>query len=398
MRRLYLPVSFLLLATVTSCLWQFRFVRDPDHPTIRLADLKPTAALVPGGAWQGPVDAPELVLSIRVGQPAQVVQRFSLPKLPETRWLNIKCHVKASQLRPGPHPWSDGRLILEWHKPDQTWEFDPVDSARNSEDPGLLSVITRPSREAAVPALRLEHLGISGEFLILGFEATVVRERMLWRAGKWLLLLGWAAWFVGMAGLRDHPNRLRPLSAAALWLLMAIIVSIPGPWKTLHPLAVPFMLGPEQVVPAVPEPPANIPTVVAPPPLAAPPAAPPAKAPAPLVAPPPATSAGRIAPQGGPLLRFKDFIHHHGAAFKPFYHIPLLFGPTLLSLLLIGERRSRVLAVITALTIEASQLAFGFGLDWTDTLDLVCDAIGILLAFTTYRWLARRIRKARPSH
>lgn len=407
MRRLFLPVGFVVLTAATFCLWQFRFVRDPGHPTIRLADLKPSAAPVPGIAWQGPADAPELVLSIRDGNPAQVVQRFSLPDVPPTRWLHLHYHVKASGLVPGPHRWSEGRLILEWHKPDHTWEFDPVDAARNNEDPGRLTVIARPNREAAVPALRIEHLGVSGEFRVLDFEATVVQERTLWKAGKWLLLLGWTIWFVGLAGPRDHPNRLRPLGAAALWLLMAVVVSIPGPWKTLRPLAVPFAIGPEQAVAAAPEPPANVPAVQVPSRSATPPAKEPDRTIAPtppadkakegLVTPPPATSAGRIPPQGGPLLKFKNFIHQHGAAFKPFFHIPLLFGPTLLSLFLIGERRSRIIAIFTALTIEASQLAFGFGLDWIDALDLACDAIGILLALTTYRWLARRIRKNRTN-
>jgi glycopeptide antibiotics resistance protein len=72
------------------------------------------------------------------------------------------------------------------------------------------------------------------------------------------------------------------------------------------------------------------------------------------------------------------------------FHSPLLFVPTLLSLFLISPRRTFLLAGLSAIAIEATQLAFGYSLDWLDTLDLLCDAIGILLAWLTWRRLTRR--------
>jgi hypothetical protein len=365
--------AFLLLLGATCCLWQFRFVRHPDHPTLTLGDLKPSASLSPGVSWAGTAADPALLL--RPTTPAKsVVQRILLPHLPPTQWLQVRCRIQANQLAVGPQPWSDGRLILDWRNSGGSWEFDPLSSVRENQDTGVVTLVARPNDHAATPALRLEHLGASGELRVLDFEATVLDERTAWKIGKWLLLLAWAAWFSSACGLATNPNRLRPLTAAVVWLLMAVNFSFPGPWKTLRSLTAPFQIGPEIRQTTESHPASTGPAT----PIAAPPSTQAAET-------QPITSAGRIPPQGSVLVKWKSIVNEHCASLKPLYHIPLLFAPTLLSLFLIGHRRSLLLAIFTALTIEAAQLAFGYSLDWFDALDLVCDALGILLA-----WLAVR--------
>jgi hypothetical protein len=368
--------AFLVLLVATFCLWQFRFAGNPDYPTLTLGDLKPSATLCPGAAWTGTAAQPGLLL--RSTESAKdLVQRITLPHLPPTQWLHLRFHLHATRLKPGPQPWCDGRLILEWHTGGNSWNFDPLGSVREDQDTGDVFLVARPNHGVATPTLRLENLAASGDFHILTFEATVVEERALWKYGKWLLLLAWAAWFSAATGLATSPSRLRPLAAAIVWLLMAANFSFPGPWKTQRPLTAPFQIGPELRQTAEPHP-ATAPAPAAPSALPQPSQA---------LAPPPAISAGRIPPQGSALVRLKDFIHQHCPSLKSFYHIPLLFAPTLLSLLLISRRRSILLAAFTAVAIEAAQLAFGYSLDWVDALDLLCDALGILLACRARRWL-----------
>lgn len=369
--------AFLVLLMATFCLWQFRFARNPDYPTLTLGDLKPSATLCPGATWTGTATQPELLL--RSTESAKgVVQRISLPHLPPTRWLHLRFHLHAAQLKPGPQPWCDGRLILEWHTGANSLNFDPLGSVREDRDTGEVSLVARPNHGAATPTLRLENLAASGDFHILTFEATVVEERALWKYGKWLLLLAWAAWFSAATGLATSPRRLRPLAAAIVWLLMAVTFSFPGPWKTQRPLTAPFQIGPELRQIADPHPATN-------------------PAPAATPTPPPPTSAGRIPPQGSALVLLKDFIHQHCPSLKSFYHIPLLFAPTLLSLLLISRRRSLLLGGFTAVAIEAAQLAFGYSLDWMDALDVTCDALGILLACRAHRWLTTSVYPTAPA-
>jgi hypothetical protein len=371
MLRFKLAGAFLILLVTTCGLWQFRFATNPDFPTLTLGDLRSSATLVPGTTWTGPAAKPELLLEF-TSPTRSVVQQIPLPHLPPTRWLHLRLRLQASDLERGPQPWSDGRLILEWRSAGKSVEFDHLCSVRGDQDSGLLTVIARPNRQSATPVLRLEHLGTSGAMRVLTFEATVVEERAVWNWGKWLVLLGWAAWFSAAAGIAANRGRLRPLAAAAVWLFMAVTFSFPGPWKTLRPLATPFQIGPE-----LHQTPAPAPAAATPPP---PPDSPP----------PPVASAGRIPPQGSVLVKLKELINRYCASLKPLYHIPLLFAPTLLSLLLISPRRSLALAAFTAVTIEAAQLAFGYSLDWLDALDLLCDALGILLAWRAHRWLAKR--------
>lgn len=385
MVRFKLSGAFVILLAATCCLWQFRFVRDPHQPTITLGNLRSTP-LCAGASWTGTGTQPALLM--QPATPAKpTILWLPLPHLPPANWLHLKFHLQAANLRVGPQPWSDGRLILEWQGLGGSREFDPISAARDNQDTGSVSLIARPEQGPATPTLRLENLGSSGDFRILTFEATVVEERASWRVGKWLLIVAWISWLATAAGLASNPNRLRPTMAAGIWLLMAINFSFPGPWKTLHPLAAPFQLGAERPPPPEPAHPAAAPTTPA--------ATTTAPDHPPTAAKPPLASAGRIPTPGNLVVKVQDYIHHRWPFLKSLYHTPLLFAPTLLSLLLIGQRRSVWLAAFISLTIEIAQLAFGFSCDWQDLIDLLCDGIGIFLACRTYHWfLLRRTNSA----
>lgn len=387
MRRFILPCTFIALLAATFFLWQYRFERDSAHPTLRLTDLKKTSTLVPGASWVEAKEGPALLLRTSEASTA-VVQRIALPNLSAAQWLHLRFQIHANQLRLGKFPWSDGRLILEWHTSGKSWEFDPVSSVRDNQSSGLIDLIARPDNGSATPALRTENLARSGEFQIDLFEVSVVRERPLWRIGRWGLFLGWSLWFLIAAGFSARRTRLRSALTAAIWLAMAILFIFPGPWKTLHPLSTAFQIGPElRQLPASPAPAplVSLPSATqAPPATAIPPS--PAK-----IEPPP--SAGRVPTQGSLILRLKNQMSQIspllGSLLRSGIHIFLLFAPTFASVLLVGRRRAILLACLIAIAIEAAQFLFGYGLDGSDLLDLLFDACGILLALWVYRKIGR---------
>ena len=184
------------------------------------------------------------------------MEHIPLPGLPASHWLHLKFHLSADNLRIGPQPWSDGRLILEWRTATLR-QFDAICSVRDNQDSKIVEVIARPNQGSATPSLHLENLGHSGDFNIHLLEATVVEERALWKIGKWAMLAAWAAWFAVVAGFTKTHLRPWPWIAGGVWLLMALNCSFPGPWKTLRPLTAPFQLGPEVQRPAASQPGAN---------------------------------------------------------------------------------------------------------------------------------------------
>lgn len=391
MRRLVFPCTCIALLAATFFLWQYRFERDSEHPTLRLADLKTTSSLVPEASWVETKAGPALLLRASETS-AAVVQRIALPELAAAHWLHLRFQIQARQLRLGKFPWSDGRLILEWHTSGKSWEFDPVSSVRDEQDSGIIDVIARPDNGSASPALRTENLARAGEFQLCLFEASVVRERTLWRVGRWGLFLGWSLWFLSAAGFAARRSRLRSALAAAIWIAMAILFVFPGPWKTLHPLNSAFQIGPElrqsQPSPA-PAAPAALPPTQPGPLTSAPLASSPP--PLPKIEPPP--SAGRVPTQGSLILRIKNQMSQLNpllcSVLRSCIHIFLLFAPTLASALLVGRKRAIFLACLIAIAIEAAQFLFGYGLDGFDLLDLLFDACGILLALWVYRKIGR---------
>lgn len=373
MRRLILPGTFLLLLAALYVLWQHRFERSPEFPSCHLADLRAGNPPFPGVEWRGTASQPTLTLradSARMG----VATRLALTIGKPVDFLRLRFQVSAQQLVPGEERWQDGRAMIEWHSPvaGSAWENDPFASAQFDQAGGITEFIMRPERPPAIPVLRVENLGTSGEFTVSTFEATVVRERMIWKIGRWILMAGWLAWALAWIRSNGKPGALRSLLAATIWLLAGIYFVVPGPWKCLKSFGAPFQIGelvtprpdfsrPDSPLQTLPENFQNL-------------------------SPVPVKSVGKIPEKGDFTLRLK----HYAKNARSVLHAFLLFGPTLAMACLVGRKSAGSLAVVLALAIEAAQLAFGYGFDRVDVFDLASDVVGITLGLMAHHQLKRR--------
>ena len=372
MRRLTLFGTFALLLAALFGLWQYRFERSPGYPSVRLSDLRKIASPTPGVEWLGPETAPGLRLRVDPIHFA-VVARVDLPPLKAVDFLHVRFHISATDLRPGHEIWADGRCMIEWHPQagSSVWENDPFYSVRHHQTSGDAERVLRPNHPPATPTLRLENLGASGDLQLSMFEATVLRERWIWKIGRWLLMAGWLAWAVAWIGPGGKIGWFRPLLASAIWLVMGLYFVVPGPWKDIRSFGHPFQIGSEITV----APDLSAPVVRR------------DRPPLDLQWTNPAVleSVGEISDQGDFTLRLK----HYATNARPLLHMILLFAPALALACLVGQKPARSLTIILSLAIEAAQAAFGYGFDWMDVCDLANDAIGIALGL----WLYSRIKQ-----
>jgi hypothetical protein len=375
MRRLFLSATFLLLVAVLLGVWRFRFERMPDTPSLTLGDLQKLSPSLPAGAvWAGSAEHPVLLLTASKGQP-QLGIRIGLPGFPAMESLHVSCRMAARNLKLGPQKWDDGRVLIEWHSPDtgNSQEIDPLCSLRGTENSGELSRVFRSASGHSIPVLRIEHLGASGEFEVSKLEMTPVKERALWKYGRWILLASCFGWlWVTLAG-GDRRKVWKIYAAIGIWLGMVVYLAIPGPWKTLRTLAFEFEIGP---------PVNSAPLGKTPPSSDAPPQA---QAASPPVR-PGSEMLGALPLQGGWAIQVKS----HLAKLRPLLHSLLLFGPTLIFAWLVGRKPAIALAVGLAISIEAAQTTFGYGFDFLDVCDLASDALGIVAALWVYRKLGAR--------
>ncbi len=372
MRRVTLSGTFLILLGVLYFLWQHRFERSPDFPTLRLADLRALATPVSGVEWLGPDLQPTLRLRVNPGHP-RVIVHLDLPNLKAVDFLHLRYHVTARELMPGKEIWADGRCMIEWHpgNGETEWENDPFCSVRHDHEGWVAERVARPDHPPAIPALRIENLGVSGDLEVSLFEATVLQETWIWKIGRWVLMGAWLGWAIAWIGVRGKAGRIRTVLAACIWLLMGIYFVVPGPWKSLHSFGTPFEIGEEIKTVRDVAPSATGPRIASPAPQSGQAAL--------------LESVGEIPDKGDPALRFK----HYASNVRPLLHALLLFGPTLLFACLVGKKSARSLAVLFSLAMEGAEFAFGYGFDWGDVYDLTCDAMGIFVALAVYGYFRR---------
>ena len=361
MRRVILTGSGFVLLAALCVLWACRFERVTGLPTWRLAEVRAAAPPMAGVEWTGTADQPRLLLRVHPGQP-QVAARFAIPRAPAVDGLHLRFRMASRGLVPGGQTWEDGRFMIEWHPQDGGTELgtDYLSSIRLDEPGVPQDFVILSGHGPAVPALRLEHLGRSGEFEIADLEITPIRERLLWKIGKWLLALGWLAWFLAFIHCWPGIPWWRAVAASLICLLMGIHFVIPGPWKIQRAIYPEFLIGAE---------PHTLGEIHAPA----------------IVRSGPLPALGELQNQGGWALRVKLRISEA----RTLLHALLLFAPSLLLVGLLGRRPALLLMIAMALAIESAQIAFGYGFDRTDLMDLLCDAIGILLAL----WLEPKIRR-----
>ena len=372
MRQLTLLGAFFVLVAMVFFLWQYRFERSPDFPAFHLSDLRPHSTMGPGAEWVGQESDPKLKLRVDPAN-AHVAARMEFPGISAVRFLKIRLQVSASKLVPGQEIWNDGRCIIEWHPENggKLWENDQFTSIRHDQTGVVTECVLRPESGSAVPALRIENLGASGEMELSMFEAIILRERAGWKAGCWLLMLAWIVWVAVWIGPAGKHRFIRPVLAGCVWLVMGIYFVVPGPWKILHPLGPPFQIGPEIENVQKPARPA-VSAFETPSGISASPT-------------PALQTVGRIPDKGDFTLRLK----HYAANARPLLHSFLLFAPALAIACLVGLKKMVPLMVVFALAIETAQFSFGYGFDWVDVFDLFCDAVGIALAIAAHRRLMR---------
>lgn len=406
MRRLILSGGFLILLAAVFLLWQNRFERSPDFKPVRLDDLRSSQPLPVGVEWVRRDNEPAIRLK------PGAVTHLVLPGMTGVTWLRVRYQESASGLTPGKVPWEDGRAMIEWHQPGgSSSEKDPICSASGDYQGELTEWVMRPDSPPAAPALRLDHLGSSGTFEFSHFEAVAVRETRTWAIGRWVVMAAIVAWAVAWIGGRGKAALGRSLLASVLWLFMGLYCVVPGPWRSLRPLCTPFYLG-EEIKKVVPVPATkSTPSAAIAPPVAT---ATPAGTSAPGIGVPSSTAApsaapvvpektatvapvGKIPDRGDFILRVRQVAKKA----RSLLHVALLFGPTFLIAWLVGRWPAVSLGGILAVAIEAAQFCFGYGFDWEDCVDLICDAAGILLALWACQRLKRRVSAffaARKSH
>lgn len=368
MRRLTSLGFILILLIVTYVIWQHRFERSPEFAPVTLADLRKLAVPTPGVEWLGSESKPKLRLRVDPEHP-RTVARMDLPALKGVGLLHLRFQVSATDLRPGREIWEDGRCIIEWHSSagSSQWENEPFCSVRSNQVTQSTDLVLRPDQASAIPVLRLENLGTHGDLELSSFEATVLKERPLWKTSRWLLIAGWFAWTMSWIRSMAQVSLLRSSSAAAIVIMMGIYFVIPGPWQDVRSLGGPFQLGNEIKASQMPIHPIAIDSEHHPETGAA-------------VAPARIESVGKVKPSIGLALKLKLFAQ----SAKSLLHILLLLVPTLMIACLVGAYPAGSLAIILSLAIEAAQAAFGFGFDRADVIDLGCDAIGITIALWIY--------------
>lgn len=384
MRGTLLLATFMGLVAALVLAWQFRFERDPSFPAYRLADLQAGMDATPGAEWCGPPESPSLKLRVSEANP-RVIVRLNFPEIAAVDFLHLRYRIRAENLQQGRETWEDGRFMIQWLFAGETaWESDYFASIRESRVSDFAECVMRPENGAATPSLRVEHLGSSGELELLNFEASVIRERAVWRYGRYGLIAGWVAWVMVWMRWMGVSSWRRPFFAGLVCVLMGIYFVIPGPWKILLSLGGTFRIGLEMPVVAKASPPVESSgTAAAPLPTAG-------------VKPQSVTkpksgeklqSVGKLPDRGDITLRIKGYAHHA----RPLLHAAMLFAPALMIACLVGFGRAAVLMGAFSIAVETAQLGFGYGFDWIDVLDLLWNSLGILGAGFVYWKLKQRL-------
>ncbi len=361
MRRAYLVGSFLALVAAVHGLWSFRFERVPDTGPCSLADLRAEVPEAPGIRWSGTAGNPSLRLNRGEGE-GKIAVRLAIPDVKALQFVQLRYRLSSQDLEPGSKKWEDGRFLIEWHgRPGgEKADTDYVASIRGSQTGRTRCVVIDAETGPAVPALRLEHLGRSGAFELADLQITPVRERALWKIGKWFLAAAWLVW--AWAWMRSWPgvSELRALCASGVGLVIVFSLIIPGPWDTIHPLWGGFFLGEpktyEEPAAAIHAPGGISSEMV--------------------------TPSGELEDEGSLLLRIKLRISQA----RWLLHTLLWSGSSMVLALLVGRSPAIRMSVLLVLGMELAQLAFGFGSDWVDLIDLASDAAGIALAMRVYTW------------
>ena len=310
------------------------------------------------------------------------VRRIGIPGCGVVKYLHVCWRLRGDELVPGKQFWEDGRLLIEWHQlRGDGLKIEPIGSVRDNQTKADDFVMVA-AKDGAVPVLRLENLGRSGAFEVQDLELREVRETVWWRYGRWVLVVAWLAWTSALVRSIQKISLPRALGAAAVFVTMGALTVLPGPWKIQRPFGDTFVIN--EVAQSADtriqkQPQTNGAAQID----LAKPAAKPTTTPAFAG---PQQALGKIPEQGGLLLKAKYYL----APLRPILHALLIMLPTLAMAWFAGWRPALVLAVMLSIAIELGQIAFGYGFDRVDTIDLVNDALGIAAAMIVAKICVKR--------
>ena len=370
LRPIGILAGFLVLVCLQVVLWNHRFEAAADAPTWNLRSLEHEVAAAPSLKWSETGDGP--VLRLAAGQAALL----RVPGMPPADFIRLRCRLAAHDLEPGSQDWQDGRLVIEWWRTGAgAPDLDPVVGVKYGLDSGDVEWVLRPLDGPAVPMIRLGHLGKSGMLELRAMEIVLLRERPIWLFGRWILVAGWLGWAFSLCRSWPGLSRTRAAAAALVIVALGVKLMVPGPWRSLRGLLGPFSIeAPALAMTTAPATPAGTPEAAN--------ILPASGSVEPL---------GKIADQGDFVLKVKLF----ASKARPLLHAALLGFPALVLILLLGPRPAVWTSAGLALAIEASQTMFGYGFGWDDTIDLACDAIGILAALWIWKRLSQKIARSR---
>jgi len=376
MRRLTLLVTFLILWGAVGVIWQHRYEKSPNSVIANMEYLKLHASFPPGVEWRG--SGADARIRVRVDQAhSNVVTLIRLPRVDQPDFLHIRSRVSAVDLIPGKEVWDDGRCIIEWSGGEGVNSArDAFSSVRFNHRGELANLVLKPSKTLRTPVLRLENLGASGDLELSEFEAMAVRETLVWKIGGWLVAGAWTWWVSAWIGSFSRLGARRRLLAAGIWVMLGSQCVIPGPWHFIRPLGPAFEIGESHQTQVLPS--QVLPTESA------------AEGSHPSISPPaPIQSAGKLPTRGGIAIQVKILA---GQA-KGSLHVLMILFPTLLTAILVGARPAAFLGALLSIAIEMAEIAFGYGFDRVDVLDLFFDFAGLGLAL----WIWQVLRKSPPS-
>jgi hypothetical protein len=366
MRFAILAVTFCVLSATLFVAWRHRFEVVPAVPTARLHDIRQFNILHPNVVWSGRKESPELRLKVGVGNQS-VVERLALPFFSETEWIRIRFQLAAESLVPSSEKWEDGRGMVEWHpiRGNHPCINDPFGSVRHNQKKQQEELILCPDQTSAIPIIRFENLGKSGELVVKALEVTALREAIYWKFLKWVIIAGWSIWAFYLILGNWRGGLFRAAVASGMWVLMGIYFVMPGPWQGARPIGNSFLIKETNFTQASrPELAYNSSfsclgrtslTQV--------------------------SSVGKVPDRGDLILKIKKYAEK----IRPLLHGLLLLVPTLLIGLLVGFRPAVSLCTIMAIAIEAMEVIYGFGFDMLDFVDLLSDILGIIIAILCLR-------------
>ncbi len=358
-----------LLCILFGCLvaaWAHRFVPQDGASRITLEALeligdKPETLRRESGGG--------IAISATPGKPASA--SFAIPEIGEPEIIFIRFHAVADSIEVGLERWDDGRLFFEWMRNGEVVGISRIDSARGHKDQGIQSVAIEAPVSGAEPVLCFQNLGASGTYEIRMLELVAARESRAWSFGKWFLAVGVLAVVATFVGGTKKPAPWRGWVAAGVWMIVAAGYAFPGPWDVARSFMIPFAFPEVPIMEAGADQQWRE-TVTS--------------------VRPGESLMDRLPPPDDIGLRLKLWLPW----LRPLLHLALLFAPVLAMAWFVGARRAFWLGWALSLSIEASQVLYGFGFGWDDVWDLIVNGIAIFAAVWAHRRFARRVHSLLP--